>query len=120
MVPRKATELGNEFADKKGIPRAHMLDMLTFYYRDIRTVCSKLQHPNVSINGLAYMKPSVPKLKKGRAGAIKWTKDFDKTGKDKTTQYYAKKENAALMDKMIDTCIEIRKAHKLVKNLRKL
>ena len=120
MVPKKATELGNEFADKKGIPRAHMLDMLTFYYRDIRTACSKLEHPNVAIRGLAFMRPSVPKLRKGITGTNKWLKEFDKTGRDKSELYYEKKKNAVLMNKMIDTCLEKRKAYQLVKKLRRL
>jgi leucyl aminopeptidase len=74
MIPRKATDEIGPYADKKGIPKAHMDAIVTGYYRELRVVCSELKHPRVVIRGLGTLRTSHNKLKKGITRLLKWMK----------------------------------------------
>ena len=88
-----------------------------------QTRTPKLSKPAVTRAAMMVHRDSMLRRDGQLPSHVDWKfklKEFDKTGRDKSELYYEKKKNAVLMDKMIDTCLEKRKAYQLVRKLRRL
>jgi hypothetical protein len=104
MIPKKPKVITNQVAEELNIDQALVDDLIDFYYKDIRTALSNLEHLRINLPGLGQFqmrKPNVLKLIKKYESIVK------KFSTDTFTSYHNKKQAQEKLEALNKALVKI-------------